>query len=66
MKELLILTFLLSLSPVMVITAIFNMQWSKCHDPRRRTKQMQFNICVVGAISLATLLLAWLLTSFSV
>jgi len=64
MIELLALIFIVSLSPLIAITVFFNKEWNKYLNPITRQKQMQFNVCALLAMVLASTLFAWLLTSF--
>lgn len=66
MIELLALTFILSLSPLIAITVFFNKEWNKYPNPLTWQKQRQFNICALLAIVFANTVFAWLLTAFFV
>jgi hypothetical protein len=58
--------FLLSLTPTIAITFLFNKQWNKYSNPITKRRQAEFNGCVVLAIGIAAALFFWVLTMSSV
>jgi hypothetical protein len=66
MYEFFSVLFLLSLTPTIAITCLFNREWSKYPNPTTRRRQAEFNGCAVLAIGIATTLFFWLLTKASI